>query len=105
MEKSAEIKITTSGFFKNVNFDNNIDSVKIKQPRASTQSGNIEEQNKASVIAINGGDSVAAFSPSSLPQEILLKIPYHTLENSDILPEFVDFMAIWDKMPTHIQLR
>ena len=43
---------------------------------------------------------------SSLPYEdVLLNIPYHTLENSEIVPEFVDFLALWEQMPSLVQLR
>lgn len=102
LKKLSEIKINTSGYWKNINFDNDLEAMQVKQMKASTKSGTLEEYNALSVVAINGGDSVISTSANRLPPEILLRIPHHALENSDILPEFIDFMAIWDKLPTYI---
>lgn len=38
-------------------------------------------------------------------EDKFLKIPHYYLEKSEILPQFVDFISIWNMLPSYIQLR
>ena len=43
--------------------------------------------------------------PEKKYEDNFLHIPHYNLEKSQILPEFVDFISIWNNFPSYIQLR
>lgn len=95
VRKAYEIQMSTTGPLTNLKFNHDKDKVKQKQAYASIQNG-IKQQKKESTKVVSNAKNY---------EDQFLRIPHYYLEKSDILPEFVDFISIWNHFPSYIQLR